>query len=114
MKSYVYKNINFIIGNNAKENWQILDNMKDLNEDYLWFHLNSFPSGYVIMYSTLDDLVDKNIDDYLFFAGNLCKNNTKYRNLNDIKICYTSLNKLEKTDKIGEIIVKGKKKLIKL
>ena len=114
MKIEYYENVKFILGQNAEENWNILDEAKNENINYIWFHLDSFPSGYVIMYSTLDDLVDKNIDDYLFFAGNLCKNNTKYRNLNDIKICYTSLNKLEKTDKIGEIIVKGKKKIIKL
>ena len=65
------------------------------------------------MYSTLSDLSD-NVNDYLLFASNLCKNNTKYRNYNNLKICYTSLSKLNKTKNIGEIIVKGKKQIIKL
>ena len=114
MKTEFYKDVKFILGQNAQENWNILEQAKSENNYYIWFHLDSFPSGYVIMYATLNQLIHKNVNDYLFFAANLCKNNTKYSNLNNIKICYTSLNKLEKTDKIGEIIIKGKKKFIKL
>jgi hypothetical protein len=65
------------------------------------------------MYSTISDLTD-NINEYLIFASNLCKNNTKYRNLSNIKICYTILKKLEKTKNVGEIIIKGKKNIIKI
>ena len=118
MKSYVYKNINFIIGNNAKENWQILDNMKDLNEDYLWFHLNSFASPYVIMNCTkneMEKMYDKNeIKEILEFGAKLCKDNSKYKFLNDLKILYMPLKKLEKGNKIGEVIVSGKKNTISL
>ena len=118
MKSYVYKNINFIIGNNAKENWQILDNMKHLNEDYLWFHLNSFASPYVIMNCTkneMEKMYDKNeIKEILEFGAKLCKDNSKYKLLNDLKILYMPLKKLEKGNKIGEVIISGKKNTISL
>tara|TARA_A100001015_G_C14594304_1_gene557938 strand:+ start:41 stop:382 length:342 start_codon:yes stop_codon:yes gene_type:complete len=113
MKIEEFNNVKFILGQNAQENWNILDQAKKENEYYLWFHLNNFPSGYVIMYSTISDLTD-NINEYLIFASNLCKNNTKYRNLNNIKICYTILKKLEKTKNVGEIIIKGKKNIIKI
>ena len=118
MKSYVYKNINFIIGNNAKENWQILDNMKHLNENYLWFHLNSFASPYVIMNCTkneMEKMYDKNeIKEILEFGAKLCKDNSKYKFLNDLKILYMPLKKLEKGNKIGEVIISGKKNTISL
>ena len=113
MKIKEFNNVKFILGETAEENWNILDEAKKENEYYIWFHLNSFPSGYVIMYSTLTDLTD-NVNEYLLFASNLCKNNTKYRNLYDIKICYSILKKLEKTKNVGEIIVRGKKNIIKI
>ena len=114
MKIEFFNDIKFILGENAKENWDIFNEAQKINNNYIWFHLNSFPSGYVIMYSTIDDLNNKDINSYLNYGALLCKNNTKYKNLNNIKICYTSLKKLETTNKIGEINIKGKKKYIKL
>lgn len=114
MKTITFNNINYIIGQNAQENWDILDEANTINPDYIWFHLNSFPSCYVIMYSTLEDLLDNSCNIYLNYGAELCKNNTKYKNMRDIKICYTSLKKLKKTQKIGEVIVSGKKNIIKL
>ena len=113
MKIEEFNNVKFILGQNAQENWNIFDEARKENEYYIWFHLNSFPSGYVIMYSTLDNLND-NANEYLLFASKLCKNNTKYRNLINLKICYSILKKLEKTKNVGEIIVKGKKNIIKI
>jgi len=114
MREAIYNEIKYIIGQNAQENWNILDNATKINNNYIWFHLNSFPSCFVIMYSSIEDLRDNSLNDYLTYGANLCKQNTKYRNLNDLKICYTSLKKLIKTNKIGEVIVSGKKNIIKL
>lgn len=114
MKTEFFNEIKFILGQNAEENWKILDEAKNINENFIWFHLNSFPSGYVIMYATQEELDTSIIGNYIKFGAELCKNNTKYKNLNDLKICYTTLNKIQKTNKIGEISIKGKKKIIKL
>ena len=80
-----YNDVSFVLGENSKENWEILDNYSIINNNYIWFHLNSFPSGYVIMLS--DNIVNQ---DLLNYGALLCKENTKYRNLKNIKICYTS------------------------
>jgi hypothetical protein len=114
MRETIYNDIKYVIGQNAKENYNILDQAYKINCDYIWFHLNSFPSCFVIMYSTLYELKPNNIHDYLTHGANLCKQNTKYRNLADLKICYTQLKKLKKTNKIGEIIISGKRNIIKL
>tara|TARA_B110001450_G_scaffold107560_1_gene101798 strand:+ start:615 stop:971 length:357 start_codon:yes stop_codon:yes gene_type:complete len=118
MKEEIYKDIKFYIGQNAQENWDLLDKLFQLNPDYIWFHLNSFPSPYVIMESSIKELqtlyTESEIDEFLLVGATLCKENSKYKFLNDLKICYTSLKKLKKTNTIGEIIVKGKKKIIKL
>lgn len=112
MKTIEFKNIIYIIGQNAQDNWNILDLYKKENDKYIWFHLNSFSSPYVIMCSSLDNLEISEINNYLYFGAELCKNNSKYRNLPNLKIIYTSLKKLTKTNKIGEVIISGKKKQI--
>ncbi len=121
MKIVEYKNIQYYIGKNAQENWNILDELKKQNDDYIWFHLNSFSSGYVIMNTTIQILTEmnnenneNNIQQYLNYGAELCKQNSKYRNYNNLKIIYTTLKKLTKTDKIGEVIISGKKNIITL
>ena len=113
MKTIIYKTIQFFIGENAQDNFNILDNSLKINPEFLWFHLNSFSSCFVIMHATVHD-IKNDLDDYLYFAANLCKANSKYKNFRDLKICYTTLKKLKKTEKIGEIIINGKKNIIKL
>ena len=109
MKIINYNDITYVIGKNSKENWEILDEYSKINFNYVWFHLNSFPSGYVIMLS--NNILNKDLINY---GASLCKENTKYKNLKDLKICYTTLNKLKKTNKIGEVEILGKPKIIKL
>jgi len=113
MKTIIYKTIKFLIGENSQDNFNILDNSLKINPDFLWFHLNSFPSCFVIMHATIDDIKNEK-DDLIYFAANLCRANSKYKNFQDLKICYTTLKKLKKTEKIGEIIIIGKKNIIKL
>ena len=112
MKKVEYNNIIYIIGENAQDNWNILDLYKKENDKYIWFHLNSFSSAYVIMCSTINDIDKSQFYDYLYYGAELCKNNSKYKNLKNLKIIYTTLNKLSKTNKIGEVIISGKKNTI--
>ena len=117
MKTFEFENIKFLLGQNAEENWNILEEAQKINSDYIWFHLNSFSSPYVIMYCTIDELnsTRKNeLNDILNFAANLCKQNSKYKYLNQLKIIYTSLKKLSKGSEIGEVIIKGKTNIITL
>ena len=118
MKNANFKNIIYYIGKTAQENWDLLDTNTKINNDYIWFHLNSFPSCYVIMCSTIKDLESlyssNEVQEFLNYGANLCKENSKYSYLNDLKILYSPLKKLKKTEKVGEVIVSGKRKIIKL
>ncbi len=116
MKTNELNNIKYYIGQNAQENWHLLDEAMSINNNYIWFHLNSFPSPYVIMYTTLEELENSDIstNQYLQFGAELCKENSKYKFLKDIKIMYVPIKKLTKTKKVGEVNVSGKTKLIKL
>ena len=122
MKLYKLNNIKFYLGENAEDNWDLFEKSKEINENYIWFHLNSFASPYVIMYASMDDIKTLNygaglcldFDSYLNYGAGLCLENSKYSYLQDTKIIYSELKKLKKGDKVGEIIISGKKKLIKL
>ena len=118
MKTSSYQDIIFEIGQNAKENWDIFERNKENNGDYIWFHLNSFPSSYVIMKLSILELNEKysktQIDSILYYGANLCRENSKYKFLKDLKIVYSTLKKLKKGIKEGEVIISGKKNLIRL
>ena len=118
MKIAYYEDIIFEIGQNAKENWEIFEKNKEINCDYIWFHLNSFPSSYVIMKRSILELSEKynksQIDVILNYGANLCRLNSKYHFLKDAKIVFTTLKKLKKGTKEGEVIISGKRNIVKL
>ena len=114
MKTIIYNNIQFTLGQNAQDNWNMLEQVEKINTNYIMFHLNSFPSCYVIMHSTFEDLIDASYNDFLIYGAQLCKNNSKYKNFTNLKICYTSLKYIKKTQKIGEVNIYGKINIIKL
>ena len=61
MKIIEYNDISYVIGENANDNWYILDMYSNINNKYIWFHLNSFSSPYIIMLSEIR----------IFFSGRL-------------------------------------------
>ena len=101
MKEYLVEENQILIkvGENSKENWDLL---KESSQNYLWLHLKNLSSPYVIIF---DNNPSKNILNY---AASLCKNHSKYHNLKKVKVIYTQVKNLKKTDKEGSVIVKGK------
>ncbi len=108
MKSFEFEGYVCHLGQTSKENWDILDEAKD---HHLFFHLASFPSGYVIL-----EYQEKYTPEMLVIAAEICKNGTKYRKLRDLKVDYCSCDNLKKGEKTGEVIFKSKRnvKQIKL
>lgn len=103
MKEFIINNIKIKVGTNATENWELLSQTKDTN---VFLHLSSFPSCYVIIET--DGIPDI---DILKEAANICKNNTKYKNLKNIKVDYTLCSNLIKGDIVGEVYYKSNKKV---
>lgn len=93
MKTIEYNGINILVGQNAEENWKMLET----NENYLWFHLRSFPSCFVI----IEDIEPDNLT--VLEAATICKQHTKYRNLNNLKINYTHIKNIRKVGKTGTV-----------
>jgi predicted ribosome quality control (RQC) complex YloA/Tae2 family protein len=95
MKIFDFQNFTCKLGQNATENWELLDAAK---EHHIFFHLASFPSCYVILEC------DTNVSlEMIQIAANICKNGTKYRNLNFIKVDYCRCDNIYKGDKVGSV-----------
>ena len=105
MKIFEYTEYICKLGENKHDNWNLLDIAYD--KDY-FFHLKSFPSSYVILHIYNDFLLT---NEMLLNAATICKNSTKYRFLNDIKIDYCLCNNVSKGDNIGEAIFKSNRKV---
>ncbi len=101
MKEVIIDDIIFKIGQNAQENWDLLS----LNENFMWFHLKSFPSCHVVV-------ENENLSNEQIVKGaQLCLQNTKYRNMKNIKVNYTLLKNLKKADKIGSVHFNSNRKV---
>ena len=93
------------IGQNAKENWQLID---ESHASWTWVHLKSFPSCHVI-------IEDENLSvELITYAGNLCKANTKYKNVPNLKISYCLVSNLQKGAKPGEVHFNSNRKVKEL
>ena len=91
------------IGENAKENWKLLDNS---DKNHYFFHLSSFPSCYVIL-----ECEKKPLLGIIKDVAKICKNNTKYRNLRNLKVDYCQCSNVIKGEKVGEVIFKSNRKV---
>lgn len=105
MKIITIQNFTCRLGKTAKENWELFDNSRP---EYLFFHLSSFSSGYLILECEDVSTVNKAC---LQEAAQLCKQNTKYRNIKHAKVDYTTCDNLTKGDYTGEIIYKKYRKV---
>lgn len=101
MRSEVFNDTVIVIGQNAQENWDLID----FESDFVWLHLNSFPSCHVIIKDESPD------NDTLRVAAEMCKENTKYRNHRNLKICYTKCSNLKKGPDVGSVIYISKRQV---
>lgn len=107
MKQTTIDNINCIIGENKKDNWDLLDKIK--NDEYYFFHLSSFSSPYVFaetVYLKDNEIIKK--------IAQLCINNTKYKNLKNIKVDYCKVKNLKKGPNTGQVIYISNRKVTKI
>ena len=109
MKNEILNNINYLIGENAKDNWDVLDKSK---QNWVWFHLDNYPSPYVVLMYSLNKLKKENNDwkRYINYGAALCKINSKYDK--KLNIMWTQCKNVSKGSTIGEAIIDKKVKII--
>jgi predicted ribosome quality control (RQC) complex YloA/Tae2 family protein len=104
MKELLYNESRILIGENAKENWEMID----MSSDEIWLHLESFPSCHVIIKEESPSL------ETIKYAACECKKNTKYKRLRDVKVCYTKSSNLELGSEVGSVKYKSKRQVNRL
>jgi predicted ribosome quality control (RQC) complex YloA/Tae2 family protein len=102
--------IEYIIGGNANENHEIIDNA---DPDDLWFHISGHPSCHVIGKVPSDIAIDKN--DLLKIAKQgavVCKeSSSEFKKQKNVEIDYTKVKFVTKMDTPGMVNVTNVKKI---
>ena len=87
-------NITLRLGQNAKENHLLID---DADPNDWWFHLDNLPSGHCIVEK------EKLNGTLINTAASLVKQNTKYKDLQKVKVKYLQIKNIKKTKNPGEV-----------
>jgi len=95
------------LGKNAEDNWDII---KKAESNWLWFHLDKFPSGHVIICKESSTITN----DEIIYASNLCKSNSKYKLLKNLGIVYCEINNLNIGKEVGSVYFNSNKKTKKI
>ena len=103
MKEVEFEGINYLIGENAKDNWDILN---DAKQNWIWFHLDNFSSPYVIMQECKKGIKNRKYEktyiEYIKMGCLLCKQNSKY-NSQKVKVIFTNLKNIFKNNNVKKI-----------
>lgn len=91
------------IGENAKDNWDIIDMSK---QNDIWFHVSNHPSCHVIL-DTTPNKGKQPHKSVLNYCAALCKEGSKVKDAKNIKIIYTEIKNIKKGDKVGAVISKN-------
>lgn len=97
-----FENNKIKIGENAEDNDQII---KEAKQTDVWFHLSNLPSCHVIIECSRDFPITSQMINY---CGFLVKENTKYKNFQRVKVNYTEIKNVKRTEIKGKVILKGK------
>ena len=98
------------IGETQEDNIKIISESKQYD---LWFHLMNFPSCHVISHNKKYPNIDKSCYKKMIkYCAMLVKQNSKYKNYAKIKVNYTQVKNIKKTNIKGTVIIKGKYRTI--
>jgi len=87
-------------GNNARENWRIIDQAEPND---LWFHLQNYPSAHVILeVKTLHIPLE-----VMSHCAQICREQTHARKNNKDSVEYTEIKYIKKTDILGQVTTKN-------
>lgn len=100
MKNIITDYGQILIGNNDKENWEIIDNSEP---DDLWFHLLDYPSCHIVAQ------LKKNISELEinYIAQLVREYSPRFKNKNNLKVSYCSIKDVKKNKKkTGSVFIK--------
>jgi predicted ribosome quality control (RQC) complex YloA/Tae2 family protein len=94
------------IGKNAQDNWDII---KKSEQNWMWFHLDKFPSSHVIICKNVEEVSKEEINN----ACKLVIDNSKYK-FNNIGIVYCEISNLTLGEEVGSVTFISNRKVNKI
>jgi predicted ribosome quality control (RQC) complex YloA/Tae2 family protein len=102
--------IKFDIGQNKEENSLIIS--QSASNDY-WFHLQNDSSCHVIAHIPAEVKISRKDKGYIIRKGaELCKMNSKMKNVKNVSIIFTKIQNVVQTDKAGQVEIVEKPSII--
>jgi predicted ribosome quality control (RQC) complex YloA/Tae2 family protein len=109
MKLIEHLNIVYKIGSNAQDNFDIIDQS---NPQDIWFHVEGRPSCHVVA-SVPDNMTmtmtKKEKHKLIKKGAELCKIHSKYKSEKNLKIVYTKVENITKTETLGSVLLSNEK-----
>lgn len=103
MKQVINQDTTYWIGRNAQDNWDIINKSE---QNWLWIHLDKFPSGHIIICKEISTVTDEEI----IYGCNLCRSYSKYKNLYPLTFVYSEIKNLRLGTDIGSVYFKNNKR----
>ena len=97
--------VDFVIGKNASENFDIIDSAEDY---HIWFHVKNHSSSHVIA-KLEHDLKKKDLRYIIKQGAILCKQYSKLSSQKNVDIIYTQIKNITKTDVPGSVYTTNEK-----
>jgi predicted ribosome quality control (RQC) complex YloA/Tae2 family protein len=101
--------LNYYIGENAKENWELIDKSK---QNDVWFHVKDHPSAHVVLDMPENTKIKEISKQSLIHCAAECKQHSKLSNNQKLKIIYTEIKHVSKAEEVGSVNIKKEKILI--
>jgi predicted ribosome quality control (RQC) complex YloA/Tae2 family protein len=90
-----------IIGKNAQDNWDII---KKANPNDIWFHVEYYPSGHVILQNPNKLEIENIPPEVIIECCRKCKSRgSKCRSFNNVSVCYTQIKNVKFGKDIGSV-----------
>lgn len=98
--------VQFNIGENAQDNFDMLDNADEEDE---WFHAQGQSSCHVIAKISNLPLNKKQLRQIITQGALLCKTNSKYAYMSDLAIIHTRVKDVKKSEIVGTVYTRDTK-----
>jgi predicted ribosome quality control (RQC) complex YloA/Tae2 family protein len=103
-------NIAFRVGQNAQENFDLLDASEPHD---LWFHVSQESSCHVVATIPPEKNYDKKTMKKIAIQGAvICKQNCRYKSDKDVHVIYTTINNVKKGAHLGTVVVDEYKTIV--
>jgi len=96
------RDVDFIVGKNAADNFDIID---DATSRDIWFHIENEPSGHIVAKMPEIELNKKQLRQIITQGAVVCKENSKFKSMKNVKIVFTYVENVVKMDIPGSVML---------